>query len=101
MGEWADTPERLYVLFEGSRGDRRPVFARARAPRTGIKVRVVVEKEAVAAAQVFLLHRRGDGDMVIKASARREPLVELQSKLGAAYEITAIPVLRPAAVQTA
>jgi hypothetical protein len=99
MGEWAaEAPEQLYVLFEGSRGDRRPVSARPRAPRTGIKVRVAVEKEAVAAAQVFLLHRRGHGDMVIKASARREPLVELQSKLGAAYEITAIPVLRSAVV---
>lgn len=96
MGEWSDMPERLYVHFEGSRGHRRPVFARARAPRTGIKVRVAVEKQAVAPAQVYLLHRRGDGDMVIKASARREPLVELQSKLGSAYEITAVPVLRSA-----
>ena len=76
MGEWADAPERLYVLFEGSRGHWRPVFARSRALRTGIKVRVAVEKQAIAAAQVFLLHRRGDGDMVIEASARREPLLE-------------------------
>jgi hypothetical protein len=90
--------ERLYVLFEGCRGDRRPVSARSRAPRTGIKVRVAVEPNAGSLAQLFLLHRRGDGDMVIKAAASREPLVELQSKLGAAYEITAVPVLQAPAV---
>jgi hypothetical protein len=98
VGELAAAQERLYVLFEGRRGERRPVSARPRAPRSGIKVRVAVEKEAFALAQVFLLHRRGDGDLVIKASARKEPLLALQSKLGAAYEITAIPVLRPQAV---
>ncbi len=90
-------PERLYVVFEGSRGDRRPVSARLRAPRTGIKVRVAVEREAGSLAELYLLHRRGDGDMVIKASATRESLLPLQSKLGEAYQITAIPVLRPPA----
>jgi hypothetical protein len=94
MSELAGALEQFYVLFEGARGARRPVSARPRAPRSGIKVRVAVEKDAVTLAQVFLLHRRGDGDMVIKASAKKEPLIALQSKLGEAYEITAIPVLR-------
>jgi hypothetical protein len=88
----------LYVLFEGSRGARRPVSARSRAPRRGIKVRVAVESEAIAAARVFLLHRRGDGDMVIGASARQDVLEAVRTRLGnaQAYEITAVPVLRSA-----
>ncbi len=92
----------LYVLFEGARGDRRPVAARASAPRSGIKVRVAVEPEAIEAARVFLLYRRGDGDMVIGASSRKEPLEELRTKLGrsaVSYEIAAIPVLRPQVVE--
>ena len=90
----------LYVLFEGRRGDRRPIEARARAPRSGIKVRVAVEQEALRTARVFLLYRRGDGDMVIGASAKKEPLEEVRAKLGraaASYEIAAIPVQRLAA----
>ena len=88
----------LYLRFEGSRGARRPVSARAKAPRSGIKVRVAVEVEAIAAARVFLLYRRGDGDMVIGASARKDVLEAVRTRLGnaEAYEITAIPVLRPA-----
>ena len=89
----------LYVLFEGSRGDRRPVSARSRAPRSGIKVRVAVDHQAIDAAQVFLLFRRGDGDMVIGASATKPPLEELRTRMGrsaAAYEIAAVPVLKSA-----
>lgn len=89
----------LYVLFEGTRGDRRPVSARPRAPRSGIKVRVLVEQEALHDQRVFLLYRRGDADMVIGASARREILEELRNKLGrsaASYEISEIPVLKTA-----
>ncbi len=94
-----DLQPSLYVEFEGARGERRPVSARPRAPRSGIKVRVAVEQEAVEAARVFLLYRRGDGDMVIGASARKEPLEALRTRLGRsahAYEISEIPVLRHA-----
>ena len=87
----------LYVEFEGCRGDRRPVSARPRAPRSGIKVRVAVEQEAIRSLQVFLLFRRGDGDMVIGASASRDPLEEMRIRLGRSadsYEIAAVPVVR-------
>lgn len=87
----------LYVLFEGGRGSRRPVSARPRAPRSGIKVRVAVEQDA--AAEVFLLYRRGDGDLVIGASVKKDVLEALRSRLGhsaAAYEIAAVPVVRTA-----
>lgn len=87
----------LYVLFEGTRGDRRPISARPRAPRSGIKVRVAVEQEALRALQVYLLFRRGDGDMVIGASSRRDPLEAIRSRLGGsaeAWEIAAVPVIR-------
>lgn len=86
----------LYVLFEGGRGDRRPVSARVRAPRTGIKVRVSLELAALEAESVFLLYRRGDGDLVIGASLERESLEVLRGTLGrsaAAYEIAAVPVV--------
>ena len=89
----------LYVLFEGCRGDRRPVAARPRAPRSGIKVRVAVEQEAIRSLQVYLLFRRGDGDLVIGASSRRDPLEAIRSRLGrsaGAYEIAAVPVVRQA-----
>ena len=87
----------LYVLFEGSRGDRRPISARPRAPRSGIKVRVAVEQEAIRSLQIFLLFRRGHGDMVIGASSRRDPLEAIRSRMGGsadAYEIAAVPVVR-------
>jgi hypothetical protein len=93
----------LYVLFEGERGDRRPISARWRAPRSGIKVRVAVEHEAAASARIFLLHRRGDSDMVIGTSAKKDVLEALRSRLGRsadAYEITAIPVLHAQAAST-
>lgn len=98
MIEFRAARANLYVLFEGCRGDRRPVSARPRAPRSGIKVRVAVEQEAIKALQqIFLLFRRGDGDMVIGASSRRDPLEALRSRLGRsadAYEIAAVPVVR-------
>lgn len=92
-----ETRANLYVLFEGIRGDRRPVSARPRAPRSGIKVRVAVEQEAIRSLQVYLLFRRGHGDMVIGASSRRDLLEAIRSRLGRsaeAYEIAAVPVVR-------
>jgi hypothetical protein len=85
----------LYVLFEGIRGDRRPVQARARAPRSGIKVRVAVEPQALHDQRLFLLYRKGDGDMVLGASAHRAVLEELRGKMGRAgdaYVIAEIPI---------
>jgi hypothetical protein len=93
-------PTTLYVEFEGTRGERRPVGARLRAPRSGIKVRVPVEAEVFEAGSVFLLYRRGYGDLVLGASSRREVLELLRERLGAqadAYEIAAVPVVGSAA----
>jgi hypothetical protein len=94
----------LYVQFEGARGERRPVCARPRAPRSGIKVRVLVEDEALAAQQIFLLFRRGYGDMVLGGSVNRDVLEEVRRRLGSAagqYVIAAVPVLRPSLERTA
>jgi hypothetical protein len=47
---------------------------------------------------VFLLCRRGDGDLVLAASAASAPLEALRSRLGAAsasYEIAALPIAQP------
>lgn len=90
---------RLYVQFEGARGARRPVRACVRAPRSGIKVRVLVEDVAASMGQVFLLYRRGYGDMVLGGSVRRDLLEEARARLGSAaaeYVIQAVPVLEPA-----
>ncbi len=92
-----DLQPSLYVEFEGVRGERRPVSARPRAPRSGIKVRIPVEPEVFASGSVFLLYRRGYGDMVLGASHRREPLESARDKLGSsahAYEIAMVPVVR-------
>lgn len=85
----------LYVEFEGCRGARRAVGASSRAPRNGIKVRVSVHRTAVELGRVFVLCRRGDGDLVVAASAASAPLEALRSRLGAAsecYEIAALPI---------
>ena len=94
----------LYVQFEGMRGDRRPVSAQQRAPRTGIKVRIQVEQSAVDAERVYLLYRRGNGDLVLGASGQKSALEQMLLKLGPAarqYEISAIPVLQMESAQLA
>lgn len=87
----------LYVEFEGLRGERRPVSAKPRAPRSGIKVRIPVEPEVFIAGSVFLLYRRGYGDLVLGASHKRDVLESVREKLGSsahAYEIASVPVVR-------
>jgi hypothetical protein len=96
MGDFQSS---LYVEFEGLRGERRPISARPRAPRSGIKVRIPVEPDVFEAGSVFLLYRRGYGDMVLGASANRDALELVRQKLGSsakAYEIAAVPVVRHA-----
>ena len=92
-----DAQPSLYVEFEGLRGDRKPISARPRAPRSGIKVRIPVEPEVFTAGSVFLLYRRGNGDMVLGASHNRDVLEGVRLKLGSSatsYEIAAVPVVR-------
>jgi hypothetical protein len=87
----------LYVQFEGPPESRRPVWAQPRAPRSGIKVRVVVEEKALGAARIFVLFRRGSGDMVLGGSVSRQGLEDARYKLGSAaseYVIAAVPVMR-------
>lgn len=86
----------LYVRFEGPRGSRKPVAAAPRAPRTGIKVRVSVEPVALERKTVYLLYRRGDGDMLLAASAHREVAEGVLGRIdptGRDYLIEAVPVL--------
>lgn len=93
-----DVQGSLYVEFEGGRGDRRPVSAKPRAPRSGIKVRIPVEPDVFRAGSVFLLYRRGNGDLVLGASARRDVLETMRARLGNmahSYEIASVPVVRP------
>jgi hypothetical protein len=88
----------LYVEFQGRRGNRRPVGVSPKAPRSGIKVRVNVDRAALESGYVFVLCRRGDGDLVIGASGGSAPLEALRSRLGAAsasYEIAALPIAQP------
>jgi hypothetical protein len=87
----------LYVQFEGPPESRRPVWAQPRAPRSGVKARVVVEEKALGAPQIYVLFRRGAGDIVLGGSIRREGLEDARYKLGRAaseYVIAAVPVMR-------
>jgi hypothetical protein len=92
-----DLQPSLYVEFEGLRGERKPISLRRRAPRSGIKVRIPVEPEVFEQGSVYLLYRRGYGDMVLGASHKRDVLESVRMKLGASatsYEIASVPVVR-------
>ena len=86
----------FYVLCEGHRGTRKPVSVCPRAPRSGIKVRVTLDQAVVQGRQVYLLYRRGDGDLILGASGHRSRLEAIRGRLGRAaeaYEIAALPIL--------
>jgi hypothetical protein len=63
-------------------GERRAV---QRAPRRGIRIKIEVEKEALAQGHVFLLCRKGRGDIIVAASAHERRLVPVLDRLGAEY----------------
>lgn len=85
---------KLWLEFDDREGGR-PVRARVQAPARGPWLRVTVEEEALAAGQVFLLHRVGMGDLVVGASARPDSLETARSKLGlAAYVICSVPIVK-------
>jgi hypothetical protein len=65
-------------------GERR---ASQRAPRRGTRVKIKVEKEALSQGHVFLLCRKGRGDIIVAASARQERLLEVRDRLGAEYAV--------------
>jgi hypothetical protein len=86
----------FYVDFDGASGERRPVSVRSRARRGGRHVKVRIEPDAAAVGAVYLLFRRGDGDLILSASTRIEEVEAVRGKLGSnrfAYEITSVPVL--------
>ena len=85
---------KLWLEFDDQAGGR-PVRARVQAPPRGPWLRVTVEEEALAQGEVYLLHRRGMGDLVVGASARPDSLETARTKLGPdAYVICAVPIIR-------
>jgi len=56
-----------------------------RAPRRGTRIKIEVEKEAIAQGHVFLLCRRGRGDIIVAASAHERRLAPVLDRLGAEY----------------
>jgi hypothetical protein len=65
-------------------GERR---AYQRAPRRGTRVKIEVEKEALSQGHVFLLCRKGRGDIIVAASAHHERLIGVRERLGAEYAV--------------
>jgi tRNA(Ile2) C34 agmatinyltransferase TiaS len=65
-------------------GERR---ALRHAPRRGSRVKVKVEKEALANGHIFLLCRKGQGDIIVAASAHAERLDEVLARLGHDYSV--------------
>ena len=89
-------PATLYVEFEGAQGESRPVRARRRSSRGGRRVIVRLAHGDEPEDHVFLLVRRGHGDLILAASARRETLEAMQAGLGRAkdaYDVAQVPVL--------
>jgi hypothetical protein len=65
-------------------GERR---ALQHAPRRGSRVKVRVEKEALVTGRIFLLCRRGYGDIIVAASAHAERLSSMLARLGQDYSV--------------
>jgi hypothetical protein len=67
--------------------------ARQRAPRRGSRVKVSVEKEALRLGSVFLLCRKGRGDLIVAASAYADRLESIRTRLGKDYLVLQAPVV--------
>ena len=65
-------------------GERRAFL---RAPRRGTRVKVKVEKEALSQGHVFLLCRKGRGDIIVAASAHADRLRTVHERLGHEYAV--------------
>jgi hypothetical protein len=63
-------------------GERRAV---QRAPRRGTRIKIEVEKEALTQGHVFLLCRKGRGDIIVAASAHEGRLTPARDRLGGEY----------------
>jgi hypothetical protein len=88
------SPRKLWLEFEGGVSAGAPVRARIQQPARGPRLRIRVEEHAAAGSHIFVLLRRGQGDLVVGASTRRESLEEAQRRLGTAlYEIVSLPVV--------
>lgn len=63
-------------------GERRVV---QRAPRRGTRIAISVEKEALLQGHVFLVCRKGRGDVIVAASAHEHRLTQVRERLGGDY----------------
>ena len=84
----------VQVHFGGERG--RPVAVSRKARLRGRRVMVEIDREALLASSVFLLHRADMSEIVLAASTQRQIVERVRARLGTAataYEITSVPVL--------
>jgi hypothetical protein len=72
----------LWIVLES--GERR---ARQRAPRRGSRVKISVERDALRLGTVYLLCRKGKGDVIVAASAFAERLEGVRARLGNEYDV--------------
>ena len=88
--------QKLWIVCEGGPFKGRPTHATRISPAGSARVPVMVEAEVLSLRQLFVLCRRGQGDMVLAASTSREKLLPVQEKLGKAaghYEIVPLPLV--------
>jgi hypothetical protein len=81
---------KLWIVSVG--GERRAVH---HAPRRGSRVKVKVEKEALLTGRIFLLCRKGYGDIIVAASAHAERLHGVRERLGEEYAVETARVVPP------
>jgi hypothetical protein len=70
-------------------GERR---ALQHAPRRGSRVKVKVEREALSRGHIFLLCRKGRGDVIVAASAHADRLDAVLERLGQEYAVEAASI---------
>ena len=84
----------VQVHFDGEWG--RPVAVSKKARLRGRRVMVEIEREALLAGSVLLLHRADMSEIVLAASTKRQNVERVRAGPGTAataYEITSVPML--------
>lgn len=87
--------QKLWIVCEGGPFKGRPTHASRLSPTGSPRLPVVVEADALELGQLYILCRRGHGDMVVAASTSRAKLEPALERLGSAapnYEILVIPI---------
>ncbi|MBS2022780.1 MAG: hypothetical protein JST92_10240 [Deltaproteobacteria bacterium] len=87
---------RLFIVSEGSYGATKPIFACDRSPRFGVRVFVYVDRATREQGRMFVMFRKGHGDLVVGAAASDSALAPVRARLGDSvdqYDVAEVPIL--------